>query len=80
MLNGVYRAGLLFTAGASFALLHRLLCLQRQTKLAIKDIKIDTLLASEKWQWITPLVLCSVVGAMAGKYISIPYFIGPVFE
>ena len=69
MSSTVYRAGLLFTAGASFALLHRLLFLQRQTKLGLKDIRIDVLLAAEKWQWITPLVLCSVVGAVAGNFL-----------
>ena len=63
-LNGVWRAGLLFTAGATFTLVHRLLFLQRQSKLGLKHYGIDALLAIEDW-WVAP-----VVGAVAGNYLE----------
>ncbi len=63
-LNSVWRAGLLFTAGATFTLVHRLLFLQRQSKLGLKHYGIDALLAIEDW-WVAP-----VVGAVAGKFFT----------
>lgn len=66
MLSSVYRAGLLFSAGASFTLLHRLLFLQRQTKLGLNDLRIEHLLDTEVWQWVTPVIMCCMVGAVAG--------------
>ncbi len=68
MYSSLHRAGLLFSAGASFALFHRLLILQRETKLlGLSEVGlVEVLLATEARQWITQIVLSCAVGAIAG--------------
>jgi len=65
MLDSVWRAGLLFTAGATFTCVHRFMFLQRQARIESEHLELDVLLFKGNW-WVAP-----IVGAVAGIYCAV---------
>jgi len=55
MLDSVWRAGLLFTAGATFTCVHRFMFLQRQARIESEHLELDVLLFKGNW-WVAPIV------------------------